>query len=148
MRTMTNRHRRRFLKLLAASPLIPYLDLPSLLAAQSGAAPATSDLIAAVGDALNVFDFEAVARAKLPAWHWAWMANGGEDGGTIRATREGFDHYQIRARRLVDVSTRKRKRGAEVAIIEPPSFSRVHVNQFGPAKPGHQTQTFMALHPS
>ena len=64
----------------------------------------TSDLIASVGDALNVFDFEAVARAKLPAWHWAWMANGGEDGGTIRANREGFDHYQIRARRLVDVS--------------------------------------------
>ena len=104
MRTMTNRHRRRFLKLLAASPLIPYLELPSLFAAQSGAAPATSDLIAAVGDALNVFDFEAVARAKLPAWHWAWMANGGEDGGTIRANREGFDHYQLRARRLVDVS--------------------------------------------
>jgi isopentenyl diphosphate isomerase/L-lactate dehydrogenase-like FMN-dependent dehydrogenase len=32
------------------------------------------------------------------------MSNGGEDGGTIRANREGFEHYQIRARRLVDVS--------------------------------------------
>ena len=32
------------------------------------------------------------------------MSNGGEDGGTIRANREGFEHYQLRARRLVDVS--------------------------------------------
>ena len=32
------------------------------------------------------------------------MANGAEDGATIRANREGFAHYQIRARRLVDVS--------------------------------------------
>ena len=103
MRTMTHNDRRRFLQLLAASPLVSLLDLPSLIAQQSGST-STPDLIASVADALNVFDFEAVARAKLPAWHWAWMANGGEDGGTIRANREGFDHYQIRARRLVDVS--------------------------------------------
>jgi len=81
-----------------------YLDLPSLVAAQSGTAAPASDLITSVSEALNVLDFEAVARAKLPAWHWAWMSNGGEDGGTIRANRDGFEHYQIRARRLVDVS--------------------------------------------
>jgi 4-hydroxymandelate oxidase len=103
MRTMTQRDRRRFLQLLAASPLAAFLDLPSLIAQQS-TAPAASDLISSVGEALNVLDFEAVARAKLPAWHWAWMSNGGEDGGTIRANREGFEHYAIRARRLVDVS--------------------------------------------
>jgi isopentenyl diphosphate isomerase/L-lactate dehydrogenase-like FMN-dependent dehydrogenase len=79
--------------------------LPSLFAAQAGSSSqASPDLIASVADALNVFDFEAVARTKLPAWHWAWMSNGGEDGGTIRANREGFEHFQIRARRLVDVS--------------------------------------------
>jgi 4-hydroxymandelate oxidase len=104
MMTSTDRSRRHFLQLLAASPLLPYLDLPSVIAAQSGGATATPDLISSVGEALNVLDFEAVARAKLPAWHWAWMSNGGEDGGTIRANREGFEHYQIRARRLVDVS--------------------------------------------
>jgi isopentenyl diphosphate isomerase/L-lactate dehydrogenase-like FMN-dependent dehydrogenase len=79
------------------------LDLPSLIAQQSSSTPPASDLISTVGDALNVFDFEAVARAKLPAWHWAWMSGGADDGGTIRANREGFEHYQIRARRLVDV---------------------------------------------
>ena len=104
MRTMTNQHRRRLLQLLAASPLASLLDLPSLIAQQSGSTSATPDLIANVGDALNVFDFEAVARTKLPAWHWAWMSNGAEDGATIRANREGFEHYQLRARRLVDVS--------------------------------------------
>jgi isopentenyl diphosphate isomerase/L-lactate dehydrogenase-like FMN-dependent dehydrogenase len=101
---MTHRDRRRFLQLLAASPLVPLFDLPPMFAAQSGPAASASDLIASVGDALNVFDFEAVARTKLPAWHWAWMSNGAEDGGTIRANRDGFEHYQIRARRLVDVS--------------------------------------------
>ena len=101
---MTNRDRRRFLQLLAASPLVSLLDLPSLIAQQAGPASSTPDLIANVGDALNVFDFEAVARTKLPAWHWAWMSNGAEDGATIRANREGFEHYQLRARRLVDVS--------------------------------------------
>jgi 4-hydroxymandelate oxidase len=102
--TSTHRSRRRFLKLLAASPLIPYLDLPSLFAAQSGGTAAASDLITSVSEALNVLEFEAIARAKLPAWHFAWMSTGGDDGGTIRANREGFDHYQLRARRLVDVS--------------------------------------------
>jgi isopentenyl diphosphate isomerase/L-lactate dehydrogenase-like FMN-dependent dehydrogenase len=101
---MTNHDRRRFLHLLAASPLASLLDLPALIAQQSGTASPASDLITSVGDALNVFDFEAVARTKLPPWHWAWMSNGAEDGATIRANRDGFDHYQIRARRLVDVS--------------------------------------------
>ena len=97
---MTSNSRRHFLRLLASSPLLASLDLPTLLA--QGNAPA--DVIASVGEALNVLDFEAVAKAKLPAWHWAWMSNGGEDGGTIRANREGFEHYAIRPRRLIDVS--------------------------------------------
>jgi len=71
MRTMTHPDRRRFLQLLAASPLVSLLDLPSLIAQQSGSASSAPDLITTVGDALNVFDFEAIARTKLPPWHWA-----------------------------------------------------------------------------
>ena len=78
MRTMTQRDRRRFLRLLAASPVVSLLDLPSLIAQQSGSTSSTPDLIATVGDALNVFDFEAIARSKLPPWHWAWMSNGAD----------------------------------------------------------------------
>jgi len=72
--------------------------------AQSPAAAADSDLIASAADALSVLDFEPVAKAKLPPWHWAWLSTGGDGGETMRANREGFDRYQIRARRLVDIS--------------------------------------------
>ena len=95
MMTSIDRSRRRFLQLLAASPLVSLLDLPSLLAAQAGAgsSQAASDLIASVADALNVFDFEAVARTKLPAWHWAWMSNGGEDGWFVSDGPAKAGHY-------------------------------------------------------
>ncbi len=73
-------------------------------AAQSPASAADNDLIASAADALSVLDFEPVAKAKLPPWHWAWLSTGGDSGETMRANREGFDRYQIRARRLVDIS--------------------------------------------
>jgi isopentenyl diphosphate isomerase/L-lactate dehydrogenase-like FMN-dependent dehydrogenase len=63
------------------------------------------DLIASPDLALNVFDFEAVARQKLPPAHFAFMATGVDDDGTLRANRDGFARYQLRARRLVDVRT-------------------------------------------
>ena len=72
--------------------------------AQSPASSADSDLITSAADALSVLDFEPVAKAKLPPWHWAWLSTGGDAGETMRANREGFDRYQIRARRLVDIS--------------------------------------------
>jgi 4-hydroxymandelate oxidase len=101
----TSANRRRFLQLLAGSPLLPYLGgLESLaFGAQSGGGQ-VADIITAAADGLSVFDFEAAAGAKLPAWHWAWLSTGGDGGESIRANRDGFDRYQIRARRLVDVS--------------------------------------------
>jgi 4-hydroxymandelate oxidase len=102
--------RRRLLQLLASSSLLPHLHLPdgwvdaAYASGQSPASPPDSDLIASAADALSVLDFEPVARAKLPPWHWAWLSTGGDGGETLRANREGFDRYQIRARRLVDIS--------------------------------------------
>jgi isopentenyl diphosphate isomerase/L-lactate dehydrogenase-like FMN-dependent dehydrogenase len=110
------RMRRRFLQLLAASPALGLVDLPGdwfggdeglarvLAAQQTAPAAAGTSLITAAADASSVFDLEAVAQAKLPPWHWAWMASGGDDGGTMRANREGFDRIQLKSRRLVDVS--------------------------------------------
>ena len=86
--------RRRLLRYLAASPLA----LP-LAAALRAEAPITS-----VKDALNVFDFEEAARRVLPPAHWGYLATGVNDERTLRANREAFDHVQIRARHLVDVS--------------------------------------------
>ena len=91
------RSRRRFLQFLAASPLLMSPGwLPSLFAQQP-------ELIASPDLALNVFDFEAVARQSLPPGHFAFMATGVDDDRTLRANREGFDRYEIRARRLIDV---------------------------------------------
>ena len=104
--------RRRFLQFVAATPVLPFLDLPrdwmdgihALTAGQAG--PVAQDgVIATAADAMSVLDFEPAARAKTTVGHWAWLSTGGDDGGTIRANREGFERYYIRARRLVDVRT-------------------------------------------
>jgi isopentenyl diphosphate isomerase/L-lactate dehydrogenase-like FMN-dependent dehydrogenase len=111
--------RRRFLAFLAGSPLFAAAgaDLSRLSRLIHGShrdqwealdlvqqAAQDAPLIASPAEALNVFDFEAVARRKLPPAHWGYMATGSDDDGTIRANREGFNRYELRMRRLVDVS--------------------------------------------
>jgi isopentenyl diphosphate isomerase/L-lactate dehydrogenase-like FMN-dependent dehydrogenase len=96
--------RRRFLRLLATSPLWPYLDLPAEWLARVHAAQQDAELIASATEAINVFDFEAVARRNLPPAHFGYMAAGSDDDATIAANREGFTRYQLRMRRLIDVS--------------------------------------------
>lgn len=116
--------RRRFLRFLAASPLLAAagVDLRALerltsdgspdggwrLLEEVGLAtrapsPQQPSLIRAPEEALSVFDFEPVAKAKLPIAHYGYMASGVDDDGTLRANREGFAHFQLRARRLVNV---------------------------------------------
>lgn len=92
-------NRRRFLRLLATSPLLAY----SGFAFSNASEDFVQDLIAALEDALNVLEFEAVARKNLPPAHFGYMATGVTDDGTLRANREGFGKYQLRVRRLRDV---------------------------------------------
>lgn len=108
---MSTPHRRRFLQLLAASPVLPLLDLsPGVRAAVEAfaggqtAGLAGGDLITAASQAFSVMDFEPVARKNIPIGHWGYLAGGADDDGTVRANREGFAHYQLRPRRLIDVS--------------------------------------------
>jgi 4-hydroxymandelate oxidase len=89
--------RRRLLRFLAASPLWP----PA--AALARAAAQEASLIASPDEALDIFDFEAVARRDLPPAHFGYIATGVDDDATLRANREAFSRYQIRVRRLVDV---------------------------------------------
>ena len=66
-------------------------------------APAAAAITSAK-DALNVMDFEPLARKVLPPAHWGYMATGVDDDVTLRNNRQAFEHYQLRARRLVDVT--------------------------------------------
>jgi isopentenyl diphosphate isomerase/L-lactate dehydrogenase-like FMN-dependent dehydrogenase len=102
--------RRRLLQFLAASPLLGGADafaqdvrrLPDPMVW----GPRTLDkLIGSPREALDVFDFEPVAHKTVPPAHFAYMATGVDDEVTLRANREGFQKFQLRPRRLVDVST-------------------------------------------
>src|SRR5450830_726247 len=103
--------RRRFLQFLAGSPLFASgaisayaAETPSKLPDPMIWAPATDELIKSPKDAINVFDFEPVARKNVPPAHFGYMASGIDDEVTLRANREGFLKFQLRPRRLVDVS--------------------------------------------
>jgi isopentenyl diphosphate isomerase/L-lactate dehydrogenase-like FMN-dependent dehydrogenase len=61
-------------------------------------------LIADPTQALNVFDFEPVMKANVPPAHFGYMATGVDDELTLRANRDGFQKFELRPRRLVDVS--------------------------------------------
>ncbi|MGH9887703.1 MAG: alpha-hydroxy acid oxidase [bacterium] len=94
--------RRRFLEYLAASPLFAGARFDLEWWQQAIQDP--EKLIESAGEAVNVFDFEPVARKKIPHAHWGYLSTGTDDDATIRANREGFSRWDLRARRLVDVS--------------------------------------------
>src|SRR5499425_2283079 len=107
--------RRRFLQFMAASPLFAYGGFSAFAGEGPSAgtrlsdpitwAPLrTEDLIKSPKEAINVFDFEPVMRHNVPPAHFGYMASGVDDEITLRANREGFLKYQLRPRRLVDVS--------------------------------------------
>ena len=107
--------RRRFVQFLAASPLFSHCStralaedtpVPARLPDPMVWAPRELDnLISDPKEALDVFDFEPVAKKKLPPAHFGYMVTGIDDEVTLRANREGFLKFQLRPRRLVDVST-------------------------------------------
>ena len=103
--------RRRFLQYLAGSPLLASAALsaygaeaPSKLPDPMIWAPASGELIGSPKDAINVFDFEPVARQNVPPAHFGYMASGLDDEVTLRANREGFLKFQLQPHRLNDVS--------------------------------------------
>src|SRR5437667_3964414 len=107
--------RGRFVKFLSGSPLLAYSGLGTLAADGPTAPPRlsdpilwaplrTEDLIKSPAEAINVFDFEPVMHKNVPAAHFGYMASGIDDEVTLRANREGFLKFQLRPRRLVDVS--------------------------------------------
>src|SRR5579862_866967 len=56
------------------------------------------------GQPLNLFDYEALAEARLPAPLWDFIVDGAGDRITLAENRRAFDRIGIRPRMLVDVS--------------------------------------------
>ena len=104
--------RRRFLQYCAASPLVASgafaakaLEVPSKLPdPMTWAPPGSIDIIKTPKEAINVFDFEPVARQNVPPAHFGYMASGIDDEVTLRANREDFKRFQLMPHRLNDVS--------------------------------------------
>jgi 4-hydroxymandelate oxidase len=111
--------RRQFLRYLAGSPLfalggVNAAELARMLDGTSADRRRAFELIqqqaqeptliASASEALNVLDFEPVARKKLPPAHWGYLATGTDDDNTIQANRDGFTRWDLHPRRLVDVS--------------------------------------------
>jgi isopentenyl diphosphate isomerase/L-lactate dehydrogenase-like FMN-dependent dehydrogenase len=95
------------LQFLAASPLFARGALAQGLRPSDPAdwAPRDPDkLIADPTKALDVFDFEPVMKKNVPPAHFGYMATGVDDEVTLRANRESFRKFELRPRRLVDVS--------------------------------------------
>src|ERR1700674_194043 len=107
-------NRRRFLQFIAASTALGYADkvafAETLLPKTKLPDPMIwapldpANLIKSPREAINVFDFEPVMRQNVPPAHFGYMASGIDDEVTLRANREGFLKFQLRPRRLVDVS--------------------------------------------
>ncbi len=95
--------RRQFLRWLAASPLVA--GSSSFLPSFAQVAPKDLDaLIASAADGLDVFDFEPVAHKNIPPAHWGYLMTGVDGEETLKANRDAYARYQLRTRRMVDVS--------------------------------------------
>ena len=90
-------NRRRILQSMLAAPALAGLS-PAFRAFGEDADP----LITAPEKAVDVFDFERLARNNLPPAHWGYLATGVDGDATLEANRAGFSNYSLRVRRFVD----------------------------------------------
>lgn len=96
--------RRRLLDFALRSPAIAAAaPLLGLLARNVDAHPELA-IPATAEEAIDVFQIEAVARRKVDRPTWHFIVNGADDGKTMKANRDAFDAWQLRVRRLIDVS--------------------------------------------
>lgn len=94
---VTAKSRRQFMQFLAASPICGAFS-------GLGFAQAAGQTVMTPADAIDIFDLEATARSISPVAHWGYLSTGVNDDATLRANRTAFEKYQVRTRRLVDVS--------------------------------------------
>ena len=97
--------RRQFLKFLAASPLLGFTSAGRLFADETLDAISLPDhLIKTPEEALDVFDFHAAAKHRLPTAHYGYLATGTDGNETLTANRRAFEDDYLRPMRMVDTS--------------------------------------------
>lgn len=95
--------RRMLINGLGAAPAL--LSMPRLGWSAADAAPGKADAAElTVDQVVNVAEFEALARAKLPPAHFGYLATGVDDDRTVFLNHDAYSHIEIRSRRFVDVS--------------------------------------------
>ncbi len=97
---MSNLQRRDFVKFLMSSPLA--FGVPQILAStKTGNLGLEREIIQRAQDAIDIFDFDAVAAERLSEAHYTYLSMGVQHEVTLRANRSTFDNIQLRPRRLV-----------------------------------------------
>jgi isopentenyl diphosphate isomerase/L-lactate dehydrogenase-like FMN-dependent dehydrogenase len=91
--------RRNFLQFLAASPLMTSVEVFAAEVEET-----LGQQLKDPTEVLNVFEMQAIARENVPNSHWGYLSSGTDSDGTLHANQLGYSRFQIRPRRLVDVS--------------------------------------------
>ncbi|NRA08906.1 MAG: alpha-hydroxy-acid oxidizing protein [Myxococcales bacterium] len=125
--------RRHFLRFLAGSPLLAQGAVGAAMAAlarrASAETPGFPSLIESPGEALSVFDFEAVAARTVPPAHFGFLQTGVDGETTLRANRSAFEALYLRPRVLagspqVDTRTELFGQSWETPIVLAPAGSQ------------------------
>lgn len=126
--------RRQFLLFLAASPLLGLTRAGRHFGNETlDAIDLPEYLIKSPADALDVFDFQNVARQVLPTSHYGYLATGTDGNETLAANRGAFDRVYLRPMRMVDTS----KVSLGTVLLDQPINSPILLAPVGSQKAFH-----------
>jgi 4-hydroxymandelate oxidase len=113
--------RRLILGGLAGAPVL--LGTPRWGQRAAGAAEAAdTGTVLSADQVVNVADFEALARARLPPAHFGYLATGVDDDRTVSVNHEAYSHIEIRSRRFFDVSKLDTRRSVFGNVWQQPFY--------------------------
>ena len=112
--------RRLLLGGLGLAPVL--LGMPRFGFGRENGEPAVDAAAISADKMLNVADFEALARAKLPPAHFGYIATGVDDDRTVFLNHDAYSHIEIRSRRFVDTSKLDTRRSILGSVWKQPIY--------------------------